>query len=233
MGWIKFKNQNSEIYGIMKLVPFIPTAEVSVDTVEIPYGTPVTIKKGYKQIITPTFTLGINNMSQQNIYNIYDWLHGDGELITSKEPNVCFKAEIYSALTIRRLSERLGELDFQFSCDPFRYDVNNNIETVDFTEAASQRHAAIKNEGNMTAYPEFEITASDNFTVWINGRYESINYGSGTYKISTEYCSVIKDGVIISVNPNWNNLSLKPGDNGLTVTKSVTEFKIRKNVRWH
>lgn len=238
MGWIKYKNKYSSEFGIMKQVPFMPTAERSVDTIEIPYNTPVTVKKGYKRIITPVFTLGVRDMSQENIYNIYSWLHGEGELTTSREPDVYFKAECYSALTTRRLSERLGEIDFSFSCDSFRYAVNNPMETVEFTsETASQKSAVVNCEGNIEALAEYEFTSDGDFTMWVrpendNIHYISVSYGAGVYRLSTEYCSLVKDGNIIRVDPAYAHVSLAPGQNNITVTKSVTNLKIKKNVRW-
>lgn len=231
MGWINFKGQSSERYGIMKQVPYVPTAEITVDTVEIPYGTPVTIKKGYKRIITPQFTLGIKNMSQENIYDIYDWLHGEGRLITSREPDKYFKAQIYSALTTRRLSERLGELDFQFSCEPFRYAIDNPEISPGFTPDGNMKVTRFDNAGNCEALPEYNIEANGPFKIMVNG--VEFSYGqAGHYQINVEYMSMKSGGNIIRVDPQINAIRLKTGQNVIAVSNSITSFKIIKNERW-
>lgn len=231
ISWISFKNQSSVLFGVMKQVPFIPTAERVVDTVEIPYSTPLTIKKGYKRIITPMFTLGIKDMSDKHIYNIYDWLRGEGRLTTSREPDVYFNAECHSALTVRRLSERLGEIDFTFTCDSFRYAVDNEYEALELT-GDSQKYTTVNNHGNMTAYPEYEIECNAACTIWVNGsRYINLP-DSGIYKINTEYLTVYKNDILIRVDPAMQQLVLEPGESDIITTNSVSSMKIKKNVRW-
>lgn len=233
MSWIKFNNQTSTDFGIMEKVPVIPAAEQQIKTIDIPYGTPVFLNQGYKSIKTENFKLGLKNVDVGHIYKVHAWLQGFGQLQTSKEPNVYFNAVLSSSVVTKDLSKRLSSVEFSFLCEPFRHDIINEVIDVDFTMATTQKNAKIINEGTAEAYAEYEIEAgSGECIIWNNNKYITFNYGSGIYKINTEYCSMMKDGVIIQVNPRLEFLILKPGTNSLTVTNNIKSVKIKKNRRW-
>lgn len=232
MGWIKFKGISSAEFGIMEKVPVIPTAELQIKTIDIPYGTPVMFEQGYKSIKTENFVLGLKDISAEHIYDVYAWLSGAGELQTSREPDVYLKAICHNALVTKDLSRRLGKIEFSFTCDSFRYNPNNNLETLTLPETSGQKNVYAENKGNMDAFPELEITASGEWTLWINsGNY--ITGPKGTVSISTEYCSMKSGSTIIKVDPTFSKIILKPGQNRITVTNNVSKLKIRKNERWH
>lgn len=236
MSYFIFKGKNSYDYGILKQSPYHILTSRGITSTEIPGGTPIVTPGNYK-MATMTFTLGLRNVSASKIDELYAWLQGSGDLITSRDLQKCFKAHCNGSMNPTYLSRRLGEMTVTFNCEPFRYAVDEKIVNVPLTSGSNGAlHANITCAGTAVSYPTFEIVGSGQIIFWINGKYIVLNDVSGTVKIDTESGMIIDEAgnnLLPWVEGDPTALTLNPGRNDVTLTGSVTNMKCKDNARWY
>ncbi|EJE7236822.1 phage tail protein, partial [Clostridium botulinum] len=67
------------------------------------------------------------DIKHDNFDEIKTWLNGSGEVIFSNEPDRYYKARIINKLDLARVLEKFHSGIIQFDCQPFGYDLNNNL----------------------------------------------------------------------------------------------------------
>lgn len=232
MSWIIFNGQNSNSFGKMESVPFIPAAEQDLIINEIPNGEPNFRMSGLKPIVQE-FSIGFKRGDEALVHRIYGWLRGSGELKTSREPSVFFKAFCTAEKTPEHLSRQLDKINFTMTMSPYRYAVNNVQETVSMTKNPTDDYSYgfVDNQGTADALCEIELNPNKHWFIQINGATYESDY-TGTIRINTEYAGLSKDGVIVRTDPVFARMFLKPGRNTIFCTTGVS-VKITKNERWY
>lgn len=94
----------------------------------------------------------------------------------------------------------------------------------------------ITNSGNINSKPIFTIYGSDDIAMYLNGvQIFQISLGDEEYiTIDTENMNAYKDSTLKNrlVTGNYNNFSLLPGENEITFSGRVLNFKIENYSRW-
>ena len=95
----------------------------------------------------------------QNVRNIYKWLRGSGELITSAEPDRKQKARVIGAITLNRISRNMDRWagEAQFYCQPLKELLNE--EKVTLTASGN-----VVNRGDVISHPYWAVTVASNAT---------------------------------------------------------------------
>ena len=117
-------------------------------------------------------TVSIAVHMQYNIRNVYKWLRGSGYVTFSTDPERRQKARIIGAITLNKRSKNSEwyEGEVQFYCQPLKEKLCDEKQTV------TSSGTTIKNDGDITAKPEYKVTTSaTTVTLTVNGKTLTID----------------------------------------------------------
>ena len=219
MSYFIFKDIHSDDAKIIieKLPPIVKPAKI-YNTVQIE-GKPETEYEiiGYEPYEKP-IPIGFR---EDNILRVIDWLDGSGRLILSNEPDKYYNARILSAINYEQ-ALRFRKANIPFWVQPYKYAVN---------EIATMSTSVI-NKGNVEALPLMTITGSGSVGVIING----VLICTVTISESITLDSQIEEAYKGDDNQNRQMVGkfpkLKPGDNVISFTGTVTGCSTLVRSRW-
>ena len=113
-------------------------------------------------------------------------------------------------------------------------------QTVDFTLAVilqTGNHAfSIRNNGNIVSKPILTIYGLDDITISLNGQdiFEIALSDDGYITIDTDGMEAYKDGTLKNrlVKGDYDDFALRPGQNTIGWTGTVTQISVYKYSRW-
>ena len=234
-----FKGISSAEFGSAEMLPLCLKHEEKTDFINFVSGSPLVRETSIMRSKVITITLGLKDISPENIDKINSWLIGTGKLILSNDPDRYYIATCNNALTGQRILT-LGKLPVQFNVLPYKYDneEDDSFELVDLQDELLHKTASILYQGNAPSEPVYKITATGNVQIY--------NVQSGnTFEIQglTEYCIIdIKAKKVTDENDNVIldhtygdifDLMLIPGDNYFFLSGSITEFEVKRKTRWY
>lgn len=157
-----------------------------------------------------------------NIDDILYWLDNveDNRLLVNKMQNDCYHVKKVIIDNIEYSSTNVIEITVTFICDPYKYDLDNTVVNV-------TNNSVINYTGLIPADTLFEITASGDITLNINGEEIRIINCDGTIVIDSKLMQVRNsDGT----SKDWDTLGnfnkLKRGSNVISYTGSITSCKL-------
>lgn len=217
-----FKGISSTSKGIVvSKTPNIPKGSRRVDKVTIPGRSGfLTIDEGtYEGFVVSVechFDKEVANQDQ-----VFSWLDGAGKFSLDNERE--YDAIIINAIKPEKVTNYFKEFIVQFECQPISKD---KTETT-FTVETNPDTLAIAN-ATAEMYPTIEITGTGDVTVTINNKTFNLYDMDGKYILDCELKVITNAlGVNISDKMLYDFPKLVPGDNVISTTGTITEFKIK------
>lgn len=236
--YFTFKGIDSTEFGIMEMDPLCLKNEQKTNFLYMPtQGVSVMETGTYKSKVI-TMTLGLTDISPENILRINQWLVGQGPLIFSRDPKRYYIASCNGALTGQRIL-RLGKLPIQFNVMPFKYKLNDEFEKLSISTILIAKLARIDYEGNVNGQPKIKVYVDESGDVDIR-TYHSDNI---TIKDVTEFVEIdVPARKVYDANGNVilnktygdiTTLQLEPGENTFVLSDNVNDIRVKRNVRWY
>lgn len=236
--YFTFKGIDSTEFGIMEMDPLCLKNEQKTNFLYMPtHGVSVMETGTYKSKVI-TMTLGLTDISPENILRINQWLVGQGPLIFSRDPKRYYIASCNGALTGQRIL-RLGKLPIQFNVMPFKYKLNDEFEKLSISTILIAKLARIDYEGNVNGQPKIKVYVDESGDVDIR-TYHSDNI---TIKDVTEFVEIdVPARKVYDANGNVilnktygdiTTLQLEPGENTFVLSDNVNDIRVKRNVRWY
>lgn len=236
--YFTFKGIDSTEFGIMEMDPLCLKNEQKTNFLYMPtQGVSVMETGTYKSKVI-TMTLGLTDISPENILRINQWLVGQGPLIFSRDPKRYYIASCNGALTGQRIL-RLGKLPIQFNVMPFKYKINDEFEKLSISTILIAKLARIDYEGNVNGQPKIKVYVDEPGDVDIR-TYHSDNV---TIKDVTEFVEIdVPARKVYDANGNVilnktygdiTTLQLEPGENTFVLSDNVNDIRVKRNVRWY
>lgn len=224
MGYFIFKGVSSRDYGVLEQSPMPPKAMQTQKTIAIPNRVePLFVDNREFSPITINAVLGITDKTK--IDGIYSWLHGEGELIISKDLDKYYKATCYSDISPQYLSARFGKIPIKFLCKPFRYAVANDV-----IEVTSPQTLTVG--GSYPCEPIYKITGNGNINFIVNGETLELKNIDGHIIVDVPRKLAYKGDIVLVNKTVGQYPMLSAGSNSISWTGTVSKVEITKNERW-
>ena len=157
------------------------------------------------------------------------WLQGDGYVTFSCQPDLKQRARVINAVTFRKHSRNSNwwEGEIQFYCEPLKEAVTTE-EDIEVTTSG----ATVTNPGDVDAKPRIEITGSGDITLQMGGSALILTGVTSGMVVDSDTEWVLKNGVPQQGVYTGKFPVLKPGDNTVAFTGSVTKLTITPRWRY-
>lgn len=236
--YFTFKGVDSTEFGIMEMDPLCLKNEQKTNFLYMPtQGVSVMETGTYKSKVI-TMTLGLTDISPENILRINQWLVGQGPLIFSRDPKRYYIASCNGSLTGQRIL-RLGKLPIQFNVMPFKYKINDEFEKLSISTILIAKLARIDYEGNVNGQPKIKVYVDEPGDVDIR-TYHSDNVTikdvTGFVEIDVPARKVYDANGNVILNKTYGDittLQLEPGENTFVLSDNVNDIRVKRNVRWY
>lgn len=226
------KNSYDDFGILISQRPNIPSPKRRINTINIP-GRDSNLRFDEKTYEDITLTVQCSIKDKQNLANKIDnikaWLFnlGESDLVFSFQSDKKYIAQVVNAIDFKQVYKYFGEFPIIFNCRPFKYAVDNTEVVI------NQSKTTVINPGTIESEPVISIYGSGDIVFKING--EEINHKGITEKIIVN--SVIQDcyddaGNNLNSKMSGEFLKLKPGENTIEFSGSVTKVEILPNWRW-
>lgn len=231
MGYFVFKNIDSrDIKGLIvsELPPITkPKMRVRVDTIDGKDGAE-TVNLGF-EAYTKTVKIGLTRGF--DIDNIIAWLHGEGDIQFSNEPDKYYRVKVHEQIDFERLL-RFRTAEVKFFTQPFKYSATERMKTIDVTGLQT---AEIRNSGNYFSKPITRLTGTGMINMFVNGVQKfTLDLGTGdTITLDTDKQEAYSTGMVLKNRQmNGNFITLEVGKNTITWTGNMTKIEIMHHSRW-
>lgn len=228
MNYFMFKGINSKEFSglVVNTLPPITKASKRVETQQIDGVDGEIITElgysAYDKDITITLT------KLKNLDEIMAWLNGEGELVTSLEPDKVYKARIIKEIDYERVYS-MKSATITFRVQPFKYELDENAVTL------TQSGKSVTNQGLETSKPIMTITGSGTVELSINGN-KVFKYTFPANETEVVIDSEKQDAYLGTVLKNRNMSGefpvLQSGDNTITWDGTVTSIVVEPKSRW-
>lgn len=271
MGWFKWKGVLMPNFVILENTPSPVRAERVTSVMDMPNNVPIIYQtNGYKTTPIPInigFRPGVidrNFFNQYGGYNfstdaeitslgkdeilnlqfdsIFGWLQGGGTLTFSSDPDRYYNAVCNTSIIPERLSKKLRKLPIQFTCMPFRYDLNDTAEEIPLESLNEESNiGTISYSGTEPSEPTIKVYCTGTKTIAMDfgnvgeSIYIKLNdvTGSATIDVATRRVYDANGNVILNtVEGDITKLRVKAPNTRVVIDKACTKLEIKKNTRW-
>ncbi len=230
MSYIVFKNVDSrDIKGLLisELPPITkPKMRVRVDTIDGKDGAE-TVNLGF-EAYTKTINIGLTR--DYNIDNIISWLHGEGNIQFSNEPDKYYRVKVHEQIDFERLL-RFKTAQVKFYTQPFKYSATERTKTI---SVSGLNTAEIKNAGNYFSKPIVSFTGTGTVNVSVNGVQKCVlNLGTNENITLDADKEEAYDGATLKNRQMQGAfITLEAGKNTITWTGNLTSISLTNYSRW-
>lgn len=230
MEYFIFKNIDSrEVKGLIvsELPPITkPKMRVRIDTIDGKDGSE-TVNLGF-EAYTKTLKIGLTR--GYDIDNIIAWLHGEGDIQFSNEPDKLYRVKIHDAIDFERLL-RFRTADVKFYTQPFKYSATERTKTLN---VAGQTTAEIRNAGNYFSKPIVTLTGTGTVNISVNGVQKCVlNLGTDeSITLDADKQEAYFGGTLKNRQMDGEFITLETGKNTITWTGNLSKIEITHYSRW-
>lgn len=231
MSYIIFKNIDSRnVKGLIitELPPITkPKMRVRIDTIDGKDGSD-TVNLGF-EAYTKTVKIGLTR--GYDIDNIIAWLHGEGDIQFSNEPDKVYRVKVHDAIDFERLL-RFRTADVKFYTQPFKYSATERTKTL---SVAGLTTTEIRNAGNYFAKPIITFTGTGTINIFVNGVQKCTLKDLGTDEsitLDTEKQEAYTGNVLKNRKMDGEFITLETGKNTITWTGNLSTIAITHYSRW-
>lgn len=165
------------------------------------------------------------DIKHDNFDDIKTWLNGSGEVIFSNEPDRYYKARIINKLDLARVLEKFHGGIIQFDCQPFGYDLNNNLIIID-------KPISIYNEGTHESQPYMKIHGSGNISLNINDEVIKLKNVNNFIELDSEIQECFRGDLNCNNDMQGEFPIFKVGENKISWTGNVSKIEVTPNWRY-
>ena len=254
MNYFIFKGVNSnEFKGlVVNTLPPITKAPKRVETQEIDgVDGEIITELGYSAYDKEIIITLINN---NDIDNIIEWLNGEGELVTSLEPNKSYKARIIDQIDYERLYN-LKSATITFRVQPFKYEYEEAVSSLNSYSPEGKDISINKSDIKLTQVKvegECEQETTQGYNLY-NNEYKISDNGLTSTKeqiengvkvtITAVNSAISQPGFFLNIKSTIDNLGLADGENILikykfkttntsSFNQSFGNWEAGKNLTW-
>lgn len=230
MSYIVFKNVDSrDIKGLLisELPPITkPKMRVRVDTIDGKDGAE-TVNLGF-EAYTKTVKIGLTR--DYNIDNIIAWLHGEGNIQFSNEPDKYYRVKVHEQIDFERLL-RFKTAQVKFYTQPFKYSATERTKTI---SVSGLNTAEIKNAGNYFSKPIVSFTGTGTVNVSVNGVQKCVlNLGTNeSITLDADKQEAYDGATLKNRQMQGEFITLEVGKNTITWTGNLTSISFTNYSRW-
>ena len=230
MSYIVFKNIDSrDIKGLIisELPPITkPKMRVRIDTIDGKDGSE-TVNLGF-EAYTKTVKIGLTR--GYDIDNIIAWLHGEGDIQFSNEPDKIYRVKVHDAIDFERLL-RFRTADVKFYTQPFKYSATERTKTLDIS---GQSTVEIRNAGNYFSKPIITVTGTGMINISVNGAQKCVlNLETNeSITLDADKQEAYFDGALKNRKMDGEFITLEVGKNIITWTGELSKIEITYYSRW-
>lgn len=231
MGYIIFKNIDSRnVKGLIvsELPPITkPKMRVRIDTIDGKDGSE-TVNLGF-EAYTKIVKIGLTK--GYDIDNIIAWLHGEGDIQFSNEPDKVYRVKVHDQIGFERLL-RFKTADVKFYTQPFKYSATERTKTLNVTGLST---AEIRNAGNYFSKPTITFTGTGTINISVNGAQKCTLKDLGTDEsitLDTEKQEAYTGNVLKNRKMDGEFITLETGKNTITWTGNLSTIAITHYSRW-
>jgi putative phage tail component, N-terminal domain len=226
------KNSYDDFRILIAQRPNLPSPKRRINTINIP-GRDSNLRFDEKTYEDITLTVECSIQDKQNLANKIDdikaWLFetGESDLIFSFQADKKYIAQVVNVIDFKQIYKYFSEFPIVFNCRPFKYAVENTAAIINTSGTA------VTNPGSIESEPVISIYGSGDIVFKINGEQISLKEVSEKVIIN----SAIKDcyddaGNNLNGKMTGEFLKLKPGENIIEWSGSVTKVELLPNWRW-
>lgn len=181
-------------------------------------------------------SISIGLHGEFDIDEVIDFINQSGKITFSNEPDKYYNFAQYDAIDFEKLI-KYKTADVSFHVQPFKFSLNENEKTFDFSSSETSGELSIRNNGNYMSRPQITLTGSGIVNLSINGAQVMVIDMTNNPVItldSTEMNAYAPDTSLMNrnVTGNYDNLVLKVGKNSISYTGTLTQIAINKYSRW-
>ena len=181
-------------------------------------------------------SISIGLHGEFDIDEVIDFINQSGKITFSNEPDKYYNFAQYDAIDFEKLI-KYKTADVSFHVQPFKFSLNENEKTFDFSSSETSGELSIRNNGNYMSRPQITLTGSGIVNLSINGAQVMVIDMTNNPVITldaTEMNAYAPDTSLMNrnVTGNYDNLVLKVGKNSISYTGTLTQIAINKYSRW-
>ena len=188
--------------------PSKPAPEMGYETIKVPGGRTLYIEKGYSDVeISIEFNFISKDASDwdKDFRNIKKWLLSkvDNRLKFADDFEVYYKVNKVTIDTPERILKKLGRFDVTFTCEPYVYIDNDEIEL----------NTVLYND-YLVSKPIYRVVGEGNLTLNINNKVIKANVGQ-ELTIDTDKGLCYREGIIdnVALEGKYEDMYLLEGEN--------------------
>nr|DAN39047.1 MAG TPA: distal tail protein [Caudoviricetes sp.] len=224
--FILYNNEtNLDIDLLIRDRPSKPSPEMEYEEVKVPGGKTLYREKGYKDIDIP---ISFNFLSKKSFEwdkdfrRVKKWLLSkvDNRLKFADDFEVYYKVNKVTIDTPERILKKLGRFDVTFTCEPYVYIDNDEIEL----------NTVLYND-YLVSKPIYRVVGEGNLTLNINNKVIKANVGQELI-IDTDKGLCYREDIVnnIALEGKYEDLYLQEGYNNFSWTDGF-EIYITPNLR--
>ena len=179
-----------------------------------------------------TFEIGLSY--DYNVDDIIAFFNEGGEIIFSNEPDKKYNYQLFKEINFEKLIN-FKKAKVTLRVEPFKFSDSESERTFEGDPLSS---IYIRNNGNIFSRPFITITGVGECSLKLNNKkILGLDYGSAgdTFYIDpVNMDALTEDGYLANrqISGNYDNIKLKTGENKISFTGTITEFKISNYSRW-
>lgn len=231
MGYIIFKNIDSRnVKGLIisELPPVTkPKMRVRIDTIDGKDGSE-TVNLGF-EAYTKTVKIGLTK--GYDIDNIIAWLHGEGDIQFSNEPDKFYRVKVYDKIDFERLL-RFKTADIKFYAQPFKYSATERTKILNVTGLST---AEIRNAGNYFSKPMVTFTGTGTINIFVNGVKKCTLKDLGadeSITLDADKQEAYSGSILKNRKMDGEFITFEVGKNTITWTGDLTTIAVTYYSRW-
>lgn len=183
---------------------------------------------GYESY-TKSISIGLTR--NYDINQVIKYFTGSGELIMSNEPDKVYNSRIIDKIDYEKLL-RFKKATIKFYTQPYKYKNNEAKKTLTIT---TQTSVKVNNVGLEESKPIIKLTGSGTVGISIAG-VQIFNYTFPSNETEVVIDSLQEEAYLNGIYKNRNMTGefpiLKPGENTISWTGTLTKIEIEPKSRW-
>jgi len=204
-----------------------PKMRVRIDTIDGKDGAE-TVNLGF-EAYTKIVKIGLTR--NYDVDNIISWLHGNGHIQFSNEPDRYYRAQVHDTIDFEKLL-RSKTANIKFFVQPFKYSATERTKTVDVSASSA---VEVRNAGNYFSKPIITFTGKGTSDISVNGIQKCKLYlgeTSESITLDADKEEAYYGDTLKNRQMDGKFITLDVGRNVISWTGNLTQIDVTEYSRW-